>query len=44
MTWRERLWEVPADCRLNMADLAEALGRPRSYVYHAVAVRWARTA
>jgi hypothetical protein len=32
-TWRERLWEVPADCRLNVVDLAEALGRPKSFVY-----------
>lgn len=32
-TWRERLWTVPADTRLGVVEVAEALGRPRSYVY-----------
>ena len=32
-TWRERLWEVPAETRLGVAELSEALGRPRSYIY-----------
>jgi predicted DNA-binding transcriptional regulator AlpA len=32
-TWRERLWLVPAETRLGVVELAEALGRPRSWVY-----------
>lgn len=32
-TWRERLWTVPADTRLGVVEAAEALGRPKSYVY-----------
>lgn len=32
-TWRERLWTVPSETRLGVAELAEALGRPKSYVY-----------
>lgn len=31
--WRERLWRVPADTRLGVVEVAEALGRPKSYVY-----------
>jgi hypothetical protein len=32
-SWRERLWSVPAETRLGVAEVAEALGRPKSYVY-----------
>ena len=32
-TWRERLWVAPADTRLNTSEVAEALGRPKSWVY-----------
>lgn len=32
-TWRERLWTVPAETRIGVKELAEALGRPRSWVY-----------
>jgi hypothetical protein len=32
-TWRERLWSCGAEVRLSVADVAEALGRPKSYVY-----------
>ena len=32
-TWRERLWIVPSETRLGVAEVAEALGRPRSFVY-----------
>jgi hypothetical protein len=32
-TWRERLWDVPSETRLGVAEAAEALGRPKSYVY-----------
>lgn len=33
LTWRERLWSVPADTRLNVRELAEALGQSVSWVY-----------
>ncbi len=32
-TWREKLWTVPAETRLGVTELSEALGRPRSFVY-----------
>lgn len=32
-TWRERLWVVPGETRLGVPELAEALGRPRSWIY-----------
>jgi len=32
-TWRERLWVVPSETRLGVGEVAEALGRPKSYVY-----------
>ena len=32
-TWRERLWRVPAETRLGVAEVAEALGRPKSFIY-----------
>ena len=32
-TWRERLWTVPADTRLGVTEVAEAIGRPKSWVY-----------
>ena len=31
--WREKLWTVPADTRLGVREVAEAMGRPRSWVY-----------
>lgn len=34
-TWAERLWAVSPDTRLGMAELCEALRRPRSFVYRA---------
>jgi hypothetical protein len=37
--WRERLWTCPADTRLGVREVAEALGRPRSWVYRAAAVK-----
>lgn len=33
VTWREKLWTAPSEVRLGVAEAAEALGRPRSYVY-----------
>jgi len=32
-SWRVRLWEVPSETRLGVAEVAEALGRPPSYIY-----------
>ena len=32
-TWRERLWTVPAETRLGVHELAEALNRPKSWIY-----------
>lgn len=32
-SWRERLWRVPAETRLGVVEVAEALGRPKSWVY-----------
>jgi predicted DNA-binding transcriptional regulator AlpA len=34
MTWRERLWTVPQDTRIGSVELAQALGKSRSWVYH----------
>lgn len=33
LTWRERLWTVPPETRIGMAELCEALGRPKSWVW-----------
>ena len=33
MTWRERLWFVPAETRLGVAELCEALNRSSSWAY-----------
>ena len=33
LSWRERLWLVPPDTRLGVAELLEALGRTRSWLY-----------
>jgi predicted DNA-binding transcriptional regulator AlpA len=32
-TWREKLWRVPPETRLGAHEVAEALGRPVSFVY-----------
>lgn len=32
-TWRERLWTAPAETRLGVKELSEAIGRPPSWVY-----------
>jgi predicted DNA-binding transcriptional regulator AlpA len=37
MTWRERLWLVPAETRLGVRQVAEAIGRPVSWVYRRTA-------
>jgi len=31
--WRSWLWNCPAETRLGVAELAEAVGRPKSWVY-----------
>ena len=33
-TWHEKLWTVAADVRLGVTETAEALGRPKSFVYN----------
>ena len=33
LTWRERLWLVPAETRLGVAELCEALDRSQSWAY-----------
>ena len=32
-TWRERLWTAPAEVRIGTQEVAEALGKPVSWVY-----------
>lgn len=34
-SWRSRLWEVPAETRLGVEDVAEAVGRSSHWVYRA---------
>jgi hypothetical protein len=36
-TWRERLWTAPGETRIGVKELAEAMGRPRSWVYRRTA-------
>jgi predicted DNA-binding transcriptional regulator AlpA len=36
-TWRERLWTAPAETRIGVRELAEAVGRTRSWVYRRTA-------
>lgn len=31
--WRERLWQVPDDTRLAVREVADAIGKSRSWVY-----------
>jgi hypothetical protein len=38
-TWRERLWTVPAETRLGVHELAEALNRPKSWIYRRTGVK-----
>jgi len=33
LTWRERLWLVPAETRLGTHEVLEAFGRGRSWLY-----------
>ncbi len=32
-TWREKLWVVPGETRIGTTELAEVLGRPKSWIY-----------
>lgn len=36
-TWRERLWTVPAETRIGVRELAEAVDRSRDWVYRRTA-------
>ena len=38
-SWRERLWTVPPETRLGVAELSEAMGRPRSWIYRHTSAR-----
>ena len=33
LSWSQKLWTVPSETRLGVADVAEALARPKSFVY-----------
>lgn len=33
LTWHEKLWIAPAEARIGTTELAEAFGRPKSWVY-----------
>ena len=33
VSWRERLWTAPGDTRLGIAELSEALGRSKAFIY-----------
>lgn len=33
LTWREKLWLVPAETRIGTAELCEALGRSKHWLY-----------
>jgi predicted DNA-binding transcriptional regulator AlpA len=33
-TWCEKLWTVPAETRLGVAEVSEALGRSKAWIYH----------
>lgn len=39
VTWRERIWTVPAETRLGAKETAEAIGRPTSFVYRATSAK-----
>lgn len=38
-TWREKLWTVPNEARMTVPDVAEAIGRPVSWVYRHTSVK-----
>ena len=38
-SWRERLWTVPAETRLGLEELREALDRSASWIYHRTAAK-----
>src|SRR5688500_12817982 len=40
--WREKLWTCPEATRLGVVELAEAVGRPKSWVYRLTSVTAAR--
>jgi hypothetical protein len=39
ITWRERLWTCPPETRLGVREVADALGRPSSWVYRSVSAK-----
>jgi predicted DNA-binding transcriptional regulator AlpA len=36
-SWRERFWKAPDETRIGVRELAEALGKSRSWIYHRTA-------
>lgn len=38
-TWREKLWTAPAETRLGVQELSQALDRPRSWIYRHTSAR-----
>lgn len=36
-SWRERFWTAPDETRIGVRELAEALGKSRSWIYHRTA-------
>ncbi|HKO13813.1 MAG TPA: hypothetical protein VJV22_17725 [Acidobacteriaceae bacterium] len=39
VSWREKLWTVPAETRLGIMELTEALGQPSSWVYRRTSLK-----
>lgn len=38
-TWRERIWTAPAEVRIGTHEVAEALGKPVSWIYRHTSTR-----
>lgn len=34
LTWKERLWTAPAECRIGIQELTEAIGVSKSWAYN----------
>lgn len=43
-TWRERLWLAPAETRIGVQELMEAMDRPKSWVYRHTSEKAAESA
>ena len=38
-SWREKLWTCPAETRLGLEELCEALSRSSSWIYHRTSIK-----